>query len=153
MDIILVPGLWLDASSWDDVVPALQRAGHAVHALTMPGVGAPASESSEIGIADWVGSQNHNWGSRHTDRYAWGQVAGFDEVPDAFLECATARLRVGPLWTPWMSPVVLRLRGETLGWNGLACATRAREAGERGTPAPPPPPARGPPPARRGARN
>jgi pimeloyl-ACP methyl ester carboxylesterase len=54
MDIILVPGLWLDASSWDDVVPALERAGHTMHALTMPGVGAPASESSEIGIADWV---------------------------------------------------------------------------------------------------
>jgi pimeloyl-ACP methyl ester carboxylesterase len=54
MDIILVPGLWLDKSSWDDVVPALERAGHTVHALTMPGVGAPAADSSEIGIADWV---------------------------------------------------------------------------------------------------
>jgi len=54
MDIILVPGLWLDASSWDDVVPTLERAGHTVHALTMPGVGAPASGSAEIGIADWV---------------------------------------------------------------------------------------------------
>lgn len=79
-----------------------------------------------IDVADWTGSQNHNWGSRHTDRYAWGQVAGFDEAPEAFLECSTARLRVGPLWTPWMSPVVLRLRGETLRWNGLIQAIRAR---------------------------
>lgn len=54
MEIILVPGLWLDASSWDDITPALERAGHTVHALTMPGVGAPASESAQIGIADWV---------------------------------------------------------------------------------------------------
>src|SRR6187402_1888626 len=54
MDIILIPGLWLDASSWDDVTPALERAGHTVHALTMPGVGVAATESSEIGIADWV---------------------------------------------------------------------------------------------------
>ena len=54
MDIILVPGLWLDESSWDDVVPALERAGHTVRALTMPGVGAPAADSSETGIADWV---------------------------------------------------------------------------------------------------
>ena len=54
MNIILVPGLWLDESSWDDVAPALERAGHTVHALTMPGVGAPAADSSEIGIADWV---------------------------------------------------------------------------------------------------
>ncbi len=54
MDIILVPGLWLDASSWDDVVPVLRDAGHRTHPLTLPGTGAPAAESSEIGIADWV---------------------------------------------------------------------------------------------------
>jgi len=54
MHIILVPGLWLDASSWNGITPALERAGHRVHALTMPGVGAPASESAQIGIADWV---------------------------------------------------------------------------------------------------
>ncbi|WP_435745262.1 alpha/beta fold hydrolase [Microbacterium sp. PMB16] len=54
MNLILIPGLWLDASSWNDVVPALERAGHRVHPLTMPGVGAPAAESAEIGIADWV---------------------------------------------------------------------------------------------------
>lgn len=54
MDVILVPGLWLDASSWDDIVPALRAAGHEPHPLTMPGVGAPAAESGDIGMADWV---------------------------------------------------------------------------------------------------
>lgn len=54
MDIILIPGLWLDASSWDDVVGPLRDAGHTVHPLTLPGVGRPASESGEIGMADWV---------------------------------------------------------------------------------------------------
>lgn len=53
-EIILIPGLWLDASSWDDVVPGLEGAGHRVHALTLPGVGAPASESADLGIDDWV---------------------------------------------------------------------------------------------------
>lgn len=54
MHVILVPGLWLDASSWDDLIPALVAAGHTPHPLTMPGTGAPASESADIGIADWV---------------------------------------------------------------------------------------------------
>ncbi|WP_127475289.1 alpha/beta fold hydrolase [Microbacterium sulfonylureivorans] len=54
MDIILVPGLWLDASSWDTVTPALEAAGHRVRPLTMPGVGAPASVSADIGMQDWV---------------------------------------------------------------------------------------------------
>ncbi|MFD5225634.1 alpha/beta fold hydrolase [Microbacterium sp. NPDC058342] len=51
MDIILIPGLWLDASAWDDVVPPISEAGHRVHPMTMPGVGEPASD---IGISDWV---------------------------------------------------------------------------------------------------
>lgn len=54
MDIILIPGLWLDASSWDDVTPALEQAGHRVHPLTMPGLDEPAAVSSDIGIAEWI---------------------------------------------------------------------------------------------------
>lgn len=59
-------------------------------------------------ITDWVGSQNHNWGIRHTDLYAWGQVAGFDSHPESFLEVATAKLRLGPFWTPPITLLVLR---------------------------------------------
>ncbi len=52
-----------------------------------------------IEVDDWVGSQNHNWGSRHTERYAFGQVAGFDDAPASFLEVATAQARIGPYLT------------------------------------------------------
>ncbi|GAA5153829.1 alpha/beta hydrolase [Microbacterium pseudoresistens] len=54
MDIILVPGLWLDAASWNPIIPALESAGHRPHALTMPGVGASGAESAGIGLGDWV---------------------------------------------------------------------------------------------------
>lgn len=54
MDIVLIPGFWLDASSWAEVTPTLERAGMRVHPLTLPGLGVPAAESSEIGMADWV---------------------------------------------------------------------------------------------------
>ena len=64
-----------------------------------------------IEIDNWLGSQNHNWGSKHTDHYAWGQVAGFDNAPDTFLELATARLKIGPFWTPFFTPMVLRHEG------------------------------------------
>lgn len=84
-------------------------------------------------IEDWPGSQNHNWGSRHTDEYAWGQVAGFDDEGDAFLECTTARVRAGPIWTPWLTLVVLRLDGRTYALNGALRALRARgRFGEEG---------------------
>lgn len=85
-------------------------------------------DGTPTAITHWLGSQNHNWGSRHTDRYAWGQVAGFDGAPDVFLECGTARLKLGPVWTPPLSPVVLRLGSETLVWNSVVSALRARSS-------------------------
>jgi pimeloyl-ACP methyl ester carboxylesterase len=39
MDIILVAGLWLDGSAWDDAVPALESLGHRAVPLTLPGQG------------------------------------------------------------------------------------------------------------------
>ena len=54
MDIILIPGFWLDASSWDDVVPALEQAGHRTHALTLPGMESRDTDRSEITLRDHV---------------------------------------------------------------------------------------------------
>lgn len=85
-------------------------------------------------IEGWMGSQNHNWGSEHTARYAWGQVAGFEDAPDAFLEVSTARVRVGPVLTPPMTVLVLRLGDEELRLSSVPTALRARaryEIGER----------------------
>jgi len=39
MDILLIAGLWLDGSAWDDVVPELSRLGHRPVPLTLPGQG------------------------------------------------------------------------------------------------------------------
>jgi hypothetical protein len=80
----------------------------------------------KVAVENWVGSQNHNWGSRHTDLYAWGQVAGFDAYPESFLELATARIKVGPLWTPTITPIVLRHEGREYALNGLLQGVRAR---------------------------
>jgi len=54
MDIILIPGFWLDASSWDEVVPALRQAGHRVQALTLPGMESKDADRSEITLRDHV---------------------------------------------------------------------------------------------------
>jgi hypothetical protein len=81
-------------------------------------------DGKAIAVDGWVGSQNHNWGSRHTDQYAWGQVAGFDAHPDSFLEVATARLRIGPFWTPRMTPIVVRHRGREFRLNRLGQTLR-----------------------------
>jgi pimeloyl-ACP methyl ester carboxylesterase len=54
MDIILIPGFWLDGSSWDEVVPALEKAGHRTHALTLPGMESKDADRSGITLRDHV---------------------------------------------------------------------------------------------------
>jgi pimeloyl-ACP methyl ester carboxylesterase len=54
MDIILIPGFWLDASSWDEVRPVLEQAGHEVRALTLPGRESADADRSGIRLRDHV---------------------------------------------------------------------------------------------------
>jgi hypothetical protein len=79
-----------------------------------------------LAIDDWMGSQNHNWGVQHTDRYAWGQVCGFDDAPDSFLEAASARIKIGPVWSKLITPLVLRHAGKEYAFNSLWQGVRAR---------------------------
>ncbi|MFJ7070389.1 alpha/beta fold hydrolase [Streptomyces sp. NPDC101115] len=46
MDILLIAGLWLDGSAWDDVVPELAARGHRPVPLTLPGAGDGAASAS-----------------------------------------------------------------------------------------------------------
>ncbi|MBG6184399.1 pimeloyl-ACP methyl ester carboxylesterase [Arthrobacter sp. CAN_A214] len=54
MDIILVPGFWLDASSWKKVTPPLVAAGHRVLPLTLPGLEAINAPRAGIGLNDHI---------------------------------------------------------------------------------------------------
>ena len=54
MDIILIPGYWLNASSWDAVVPALEKGGHRVQALTLPGLESVDTDRSAITLRDQI---------------------------------------------------------------------------------------------------
>jgi pimeloyl-ACP methyl ester carboxylesterase len=54
VDIILVPGLWLDGASWERVVPPLEQAGHRVHPLTLPGLESKDTDRSGITLRDQV---------------------------------------------------------------------------------------------------
>ena len=54
MDIILVPGFWLDASSWSEVTPPLAAAGHRVHPLTLPGLESVDAPRAGIGLRSHI---------------------------------------------------------------------------------------------------
>lgn len=52
--IVLVPGFWLGAWAWDDVVSALRADGHDVTALTLPGLESADADRSAITLSDHV---------------------------------------------------------------------------------------------------
>jgi pimeloyl-ACP methyl ester carboxylesterase len=54
MDVILVPGFWLTAATWDPVLPALRAAGHRPHPLTLPGLESPDADRSGITLDDHI---------------------------------------------------------------------------------------------------
>lgn len=54
MEIVLIPGFWLDGSSWDDVAPAFREAGHTVHTPTLPGLESKDANREGIGLRDHV---------------------------------------------------------------------------------------------------
>jgi len=54
VEIILVPGLWLNASTWDAVVPALQADGHTARALTLPGMESQHADRTGVTLDDHV---------------------------------------------------------------------------------------------------
>lgn len=64
-----------------------------------------------IDVDGWTGSVNHNWGTRHTPAYAYGQVCGFDNAPESTLEIVTARAALGPVLLPGVTLFVFRHEG------------------------------------------
>lgn len=48
MDILLIPGFWLDGDSWNEVAAPLRAAGHTVHPLTLPGLESREADRSGI---------------------------------------------------------------------------------------------------------
>ena len=52
--IVLVPGFWLGAWAWDEVVDALRSDGHDVTAVTLPGLESADADRSSITLADHV---------------------------------------------------------------------------------------------------
>ena len=52
--IVLVPGFWLGAWAWDDVVAALRADGHDVTAITLPGLESPDADRSAITLSDHI---------------------------------------------------------------------------------------------------
>ncbi len=64
-------------------------------------------------IDGWIGSLGHNWGKDQPWALAWAQCVfpDADGGPLCFVEGFSAKLKMGPIITPWISALIVR-RGE-----------------------------------------
>lgn len=54
MEMVLIPGFWLGADAWREVTPAIERAGHHAHPLTLPGLHPDDTDRGSITTRDQV---------------------------------------------------------------------------------------------------
>ena len=80
-------------------------------------------DGHQVEVDRWRGTVGHNWGTEHADRWVWLHAAGFDTAPDSWLELVLARIKVGPLRSPWTAMGALGLGGEVVPLGGSAAAT------------------------------
>jgi hypothetical protein len=64
-----------------------------------------------VEVDGWVGMVGHNWGSEHAERWIWMHGTSFDDDPEASLDVAIGRVRLGPVTLPWIANGRLRLGG------------------------------------------
>jgi hypothetical protein len=62
-------------------------------------------------VSGWRGMQGHNWGTRHTYRYAWCQATGFNGHEDLVFEGGSGRLFKAGMELPWITMVYLFIDG------------------------------------------
>ncbi|HEY7951941.1 MAG TPA: hypothetical protein VID70_03075 [Solirubrobacteraceae bacterium] len=86
-----------------------------------------------LDLQGWRGMVGHNWGAEHAERWIWLHGIDFAEDPNAWLDVAIGRIRVGPWLTPWVANGALSLAGRRiplggLGARGLLVAETPRRA-------------------------
>ena len=107
-EVPYLPARWL----YDRALPrsngaALIPAGTVHGAVALDG-GEPVS------VEGWELMVGHNWGSEHAHHWTWVHAGGLGEDRSGWLDLALARVKVGPLLTPWAAGGAVHLNGRTL---------------------------------------
>jgi hypothetical protein len=82
--------------------------------------GSLSLEGEEVSVEAWPGMVGHNWGEEHAARWIWLHGVGFEGAgPDTWLDLAIARVRIGPVTTPWVANGALSIGGRRTRLGGL----------------------------------
>ena len=79
-----------------------------------------------VDVVGWRATVGHNWGAEHAERWVWLHAAGFEDEPDAWLELAIARIRVGGALSPWIANGAVCFGGRRSRLGGLGHVSGVR---------------------------
>jgi hypothetical protein len=79
-----------------------------------------------VDVVGWRATVGHNWGREHAERWVWLHAAGFADEPEAWIELAIARIRVGGALSPWIANGAVFIGGRRFRLGGLAHITGVR---------------------------
>jgi hypothetical protein len=85
-----------------------------------------AVDGERVEVDGWRGMEGHNWGSRHTELYAWAHCNQWEDEDDLIFEGATARVKVGPLLAPPLTVLCVWRRGVRYPFNQPLVLLRSR---------------------------
>jgi hypothetical protein len=87
-------------------------------------------DGETIEVAGWPGMTGHNWGEEHAQTWIWLSGLAFDRRgPGTWLDVAVARIRLGPVRSPWIASGAVSLDGRRfrLGGPGRRVAVLAQD--------------------------
>jgi hypothetical protein len=76
-------------------------------------------DGAPVDLTGWTGMLGHNWGTEHAARWIWLRGCGLGPDRNGWLDAVLARVRIGPVTTPWTGFGVLTLDGERHRLGGL----------------------------------
>jgi hypothetical protein len=84
-------------------------------------------DGEKIEIGAWPGMIGHNWGSEHAERWVWLEGTGFDGSGRTWFDAGAARVKAGPLTTPWIGSGAITIDGERHRLGGLGRSAKITE--------------------------
>jgi hypothetical protein len=78
-------------------------------AITLEGEVTAGDTTLDVG--GWLGTVGHNWGSQHAERWIFLHGAAFADLPEAWVDLAIGRVRIGRFVTPWVANGMLSVAG------------------------------------------
>jgi len=84
------------------------------------------ARGESISVDRWPALVGHNWGKRNAHTYAWGHCNAWNGGEDVMFEGTSARVKLGPVLSPFATILCLRHRGVRYELNGVVQMAKNR---------------------------